>query len=697
MKIKNALNPLTQRRAKKTNTDAPPEPPKAPEIEQAPIAFLKGRFWIAYAVVLLLVGALVWRTMAIQLFGSADELREKADKNSIVSRELSYSRGRIVDRNGQLLAVSIPSFNLSISPIDYFKSLIQRDKTRWRQLAVETGDSSSRINQSVNAFVNGKHLKEGEELSFEPRALLNPKNEEYWRFLAQLTKISPEVLNEKVRNNPDSPFMQLENEHIQLEKRKLQELTKAVNRDLVEFTDKLYKQYQAKNLVVANNETETIANYADQLKISGLAVKNTIRRVYPKAEEVSQLVGLVRSEGDVEIGSDGIELRFQDLLVGNNGQRLTRRNKKGERIEEISRKDAYTPQDIELSIDGELQSMAYEALKKAVVANKAESATAVMVDVQTGEILVMANAPSYNPNNRATLNKDKQELMRNRAVTDTFEPGSTVKPFTVLTALNNRVTHLDEIIDTKPFYADDLLVRDTVNYPSLSLTGILQKSSNVGVARLALRMPATALVETYSKLGFGESTKLNLGESRGTNGKRNRFAMSERATMSYGYALSVTPLQLAHAYATLGSYGIRRPLSITKVTPPITGNIILPQKLTKQVVEMLESVAQKGGTGTRAAIDGYRVAVKTGTAKMTKNGRYTDNYLAFTAGIAPASNPRYALVVLVSNLSKAGEYYGGTVAAPLFSQIMGYTLKMKNIKPDNLPSESTAAAQSNAH
>lgn len=220
----------------------------------------------------------------------------------------------------------------------------------------------------------------------------------------------------------------------------------------------------------------------------------------------------------------------------------------------------------------------------------------------------------------------------------------------------------------------------------MTLTGILQKSSNVGVSRLALRMPSTALMDTYSKVGFGKDTGLGLGEVRGTSGDRKTWSDIERATVAYGYGLTVTPLQLARAYATLGSFGIFRPLSITKVDPPVIGERVLPEKITRDVIHMMESVAQKGEGGAKAAVDGFRVAIKTGTARKLEKGKYVEKYIAYTAGVAPASDPRFALVVLI-NEPKAGAYYGGAISAPLFSSIMGYTLRTKNIKPDGLEND----------
>ena len=407
-------------------------------------------------------------------------------------------------------------------------------------------------------------------------------------------------------------------------------------------------------------------------------LKAESRRMYPLAEEASQLIGF--TDVDDIHGSEGIERSFDSLLIGKNGRQVIRKDARGNVIENIRDEKQYDPQDVVLSIDEELQSMVYGEIKKAVQENNAESGTAVLVDVQTGEVLAMANAPSFNPNKRDSF---RPELMRNRAITDTFEPGSTVKPLVVLTALQNGATYRGEIINTRPFTVNGHTIRDVAPRESLSLTGILQKSSNIGVSRLALRMPSTALVDTYSKVGFGKDTGLGLGEQRGTNGDRKRWSDIERATMAYGYGLNVTPLQLARAYATLGSFGIYRPLSITRVDPPVIGERVLPEKTTREVVHMMESVAQKGEGGQQAMIDGYRVAVKTGTARKLEKGQYVEKYLAYTAGLAPASNPRFALVVLI-NEPKAGKYYGGAVSAPLFSKIMGYTLKAKNIKPDNL-------------
>ena len=394
------------------------------------------------------------------------------------------------------------------------------------------------------------------------------------------------------------------------------------------------------------------------------------------------MVGYTDIDGN---GIEGIEKSFNSMLVGKDGSRTVRKDKRGNIVEHIADEKKYDAQDVTLSIDEKLQSMVYREIKKAVSDNNAESGTAVLVDVRTGEVLAMATAPSYNPNNRVGV---KSELMRNRAITDTFEPGSTVKPFVVLTALQRGVVRRDEIINTGSFTVSGKEIVDVAPRAQQTLDEILINSSNRGVSRLALRMPPSALMETYQNAGLSKPTDLGLiGEQVGIlNANRKRWADIERATVAYGYGITATPLQIARAYATLGSFGVYRPLSITKVDPPVIGKRVFSEKITKDIVGILEKVAIKN---KRAMVEGYRVGVKTGTARKIENGHYVNKYVAFTAGIAPISDPRYALVILIND-PKAGEYYGGAVSAPVFSSIMGYALRANAIPQDAEPAEKTA-------
>lgn len=670
----------------KRKQEAPVTKTESPKVEGKKLpSFLPIRFGLVALFMAVMVIGLLAQAAYIQLFDS-ERLIKEANNRSLRTKELQFTRGRILDRNGRFLSISVPMYSLTLDPREYFDTKLRRSNESWRALAMEMETSKGKIEASVNKFIEKKNLSK-EKIDFDPRSILNTKSEGYWTQLAQVTGLDYNTLLEKVRNNPNSVFVRLDNEKLTLERQKFQALSKEVGRAYSDLMDELYSKNRQRFLYLSRHQPEAISEYAKELDIDGLVIKVEPRRFYPLAEESSQLIGF--TDKDDMHGSEGLERSFDSLLIGKNGKQIIRKDAKGNIVENIRSEKQYDPQDVMLSIDEELQSMVYGEIKKAVQENNAESGTAVLVDVQTGEILAMANAPSFNPNKRDSF---KPELMRNRAITDTFEPGSTVKPFTVLTALQHGATYRDEVISTRPFTVNGHTIKDVAPRDSLTLTGILQKSSNIGVSKLALRMPANALVDTYTKVGFGKDTGLGLGEQRGSNGDRKRWADIERATLSYGYGLNVTPLQLARAYATLGSFGLYRPLSITKVDPPVIGERVLPEKTTRDVVQMMESVAAKGEGGHRAAVDGYRVAIKTGTARKLEKGKYVEKYIAYTAGIAPASDPRFALVVLI-NEPKAGNYYGGFVSAPLFSRIMGYTLKQRNIKPDNLTENTQSAVR----
>ena len=553
-------------------------------------SFLKGRYLWALTSVFLGLMALVAQAAYMQII-NADSLMGEADKRSLRTQEIQFVRGSILDRNGQLLSVSVPMYSVVADPKFIFDENSLKDKERWQKLAEALGISYSNLVKRVEK---------------------DPKS----RFVYLSRQISP-----------------------------------------------------------------TLAQYVKELKITGIILKMEARRFYPRVEETAHLIGYTNIDG---AGIEGIEKSFDSMLVGKSGSMTYRKDRFGNIVENISDVKKYDAQDVTLSIDEKLQSMVYREIKKAVTENKAESGTAVLVDVRTGEVLAMANAPSYNPNNRVGV---KSELMRNRAITDTFEPGSTVKPFVVLTALQRGAVRRDEIINTGPLILNGHEVKDVAPRDQLSLDGILENSSNRGVSRLALRMPPSALMETYQNAGLGKPTDLGLiGEQSGLlNANRARWSDIERANVAYGYGLNATPLQIARAYVTLGSFGIYRPLSITKVDPPVIGHRVFSEKITREVVNMMEKVAIKNG---RAMVEGYRVGIKTGTAKKLENGRYVDKYVAYTAGIAPITDPRYALVVLIND-PKAGQYYGGAISAPVFSSIMSYALRSNNVPPDGVETDKT--------
>ncbi|EKN4699311.1 peptidoglycan glycosyltransferase FtsI [Yersinia ruckeri] len=461
-----------------------------------------------------------------------------------------------------------------------------------------------------------------------------------------------------------------------------QALAQTLHQSLTEIASRINQSPTGRFVYLARQVEPTSADYIQRLKLPGIALRAESRRFYPAGATVANLVGFTNIDDQ---GIEGIEKSFNQLLSGTAGHRVVRKDRYGHVVEDISATDSHPGQNVQLSIDERLQTEASHALTNAVLFNKAESGSAVLVDVNTGEVLAMANYPTYNPNNRADT---PTENFRNRAISDIFEPGSTVKPMVIMTALQRKLVKPDSVLDTHPYTLSGHQIRDVGFYPTLSLTGVLQKSSDVGVSRLALAMPASALLQTYGLFGLGKPTELGLtGESSGLMPQRQRWSDLDRATFSFGYGLMVTPLQLARVYATIGSYGIYRPLSITKVDPPVVGHRVMLAERVKEVEYMMESVALPGGGGVKAAVRGYRVAVKTGTAKkIGPNGQYIDKYVAYTAGVAPASQPRFALVVVINN-PQGGKYYGGAVAAPVFSEIMGEILRTMNVEPDALPTQ----------
>lgn len=463
-----------------------------------------------------------------------------------------------------------------------------------------------------------------------------------------------------------------------------QALAKTLHLSLSTLAARVNRDPSSRFLYLARQVSPQQAQWIDKLNLPGINLREESRRFYPAGHVAANLIGFTNIDGK---GIEGVEKSFNAQLMGKPGSRLVRKDKFGHVIENITEVSPVPAHNLQLSIDERLQTITEDALDNAVTWNKAESGAAILVSIATGEVLAMANYPDFNPNNRDGAVLDD---FRNRAISDTFEPGSTVKPLVIMTALQQGIVQPDSVIDTHPFTLDGHRIRDVGFYPELTLTGILQKSSDTGVSHLSLAMPVQRLIDTYKNFGFGQPTGLGLtGESRGLMPQRRYWSDLDRATFAFGYGLMVTPLQLAHVYATIGSFGIYRPLSITRIDPPVMGKRVMPQALVKQVEHMMESVALPGGGGTKAAVRDYRVAVKTGTAKkIGADGKYVDKYVAYTAGVAPASAPKFALVVVIND-PQNGSYYGGAVSAPVFSQIMGDVLRLENVKPDGMPADSS--------
>ncbi|MDS1860862.1 penicillin-binding transpeptidase domain-containing protein [Vibrio vulnificus] len=445
-----------------------------------------------------------------------------------------------------------------------------------------------------------------------------------------------------------------------------------------ELIERIERNENRRFIYLQRQVSPAMANYIRELKIPGVGLKSESRRYYPAGEVSAHLVGVTGIDGH---GLEGVERSYDNWLTGEAGKQTIRKDRYGRVVENIAYEDRQEGKSLELTIDQRLQAIAYRAIKQAVADHRATSGSAVMLDVKTGAVLAMVNAPSYNPNNRSDWQSYK---MRNRIITDSLEPGSTVKPFVILAALENGVATKDTVIDTGNgiLQVGGSRVRDTSKVGKADLTEILKKSSNIGVTKLSMEMPVEAILGMYNSVGLGEPSGLNLvGEVTGIFPTRSRWSPIERATLSFGYGLSITPIQLAHAYATLGNEGMYEPIHIIKSNDRDMAKQVVSKQHAREVLNMLETVTQKGGSARRAAVPGYRVGAKTGTSRKATAGGYSDEYITYTAGVAPVSDPRIALVVVV-NEPQGDDYYGGSVASPVFSEIMKGALQILNVAPD---------------
>lgn len=431
------------------------------------------------------------------------------------------------------------------------------------------------------------------------------------------------------------------------------------------------------------------------LKIDGIHDENEYWRYYPGGEVMSQIVGFT---GDRDIGQEGIELAQQSWLGGRPGSRRVIINRRGEIVEDVA--SIRAPQegrDLALSVDSRLQYLAFRELKGAVEANKARAGALVMLDAKTGEVLALANWPAFNPNNRQRTPRDH---MRNRALIDTFEPGSTLKPFTIAAALDAGKVSPQTIIDTAPgtLTIGRATIHDAHREGALTVEQVIQKSSNVGAAKIALSLPPETMWQMLSGAGFGAQPRTGFpGEVSGRLRAAKTWRPIEQATMAYGHGISVNLVQLARAYTIFADDGELKPVSLLKVDAPVAGRPVITPKTALAVRHMLEMVVQPGGTAPKAQIPGYRVAGKTGTAHKLDGRVYGDKYVSSFVGFAPVSNPRLIVAVMLDEPG-AGQYYGGTVAAPVFANVMGAALRLLGVAPDApsniaLPSDEPAVRE----
>ncbi|WP_415844211.1 peptidoglycan D,D-transpeptidase FtsI family protein [Stutzerimonas zhaodongensis] len=547
------------------------------------------RFRIVLALLALMVGALSWRIVDLQVIDQGF-LKNQGDARSVRHIPIPAHRGLITDRHGEPLAVSTPVTTLWGNPRE-----LQAARARWPELAEALGQDAGVLQQRLN-------------------------DQSEREFIYLVRGLTPE---------------------------------------------------QGQRVL--------------DLSIPGVYSQEEFRRFYPAGEVAAQIVGFTDID---DRGREGLELAYDEWLAGVPGKRQVLKDRRGRLIKDVQvTKNAKAGKALALSIDLRLQYLAHSELRKVVQEYGAKAASLVMVDVNTGEVLAMANQPTYNPNNRRNL---QPSAMRNRALIDVFEPGSTVKPFSIAAALGTGKYQPESVINTLPGWMriGRYTIRDVSRGGMLNLTGILMKSSNVGISKIALDIGPEPVHQIMHQAGFGQPTGLGFpGERVGSLPNHRKWRDAETASLAYGYGLSVTAAQLAHAYAVLGNEGTNIPMSLLRLDRPQEGVQVMDKEISKTVLRMLQSVVEEeGGGGARAKVPGYHVGGKSGTAKKTAGtGGYTQSaYRAFFAGVAPVSNPRIAIVVVVDEPSEGG-YFGGLVAAPVFGKVAARALRLMNVAPDNLP------------
>lgn len=459
------------------------------------------------------------------------------------------------------------------------------------------------------------------------------------------------------------------------------ELANLLSLDKTVLGKKIKANHKREFLYVKRHIDPALGKKIKSLNLTGIYLQREYKRYYPSGEVASHLIGFSNVD---DVGQEGIELAYEEWLKGSAGAKRIIRDRLGRAVDDVERiRSAEPGKPVYLSIDRRIQYLAYRTLKAAVKEHGAVAGSAVILDVATGEVLAIVNQPAFNSNDRRQL---KPGVYRNRAATDVFEPGSTMKPITVAAALETGRWHAKDNVHTSPGYirVQGNVIKDIKNYGKLNVGEIILKSSNVGISKIALSLSQEHQLDTYMNFGFGTDTGSGFpGESSGRL-NTGRLSDFERATMAFGYGISVTPLQLARAYAAIANDGVIYPTSFMKLDRVPQGERVISKKTSETVREMMQRVVSAEGTGFDAQVPNYHVAGKTGTVhKFVAGGYAEDRYLSIFAGIAPASNPRLAMVVMLNEPRKGG-YFGGQVAGPVFSKVMSGALRLLNIAPDNL-------------
>ena len=468
-----------------------------------------------------------------------------------------------------------------------------------------------------------------------------------------------------------------------LKEKNLQKLASLLNRSEDELSKFLRARIKRDFVYLKRHADPILVDKIKKLGIKGVLTQPEYKRYYPTAEVTSHIIGVTNID---DKGQEGIELAYNKILSGKSGKKRVLKDRLGRVIRDIENvKSSESGTDLQLSIDRRIQFLAYRELTAAVKNHQAIRGTLVMLDIKTGEVIAMVGQPSFNPNNRSW----SKDAARNRSVIDVFEPGSTMKVFTIAAGLESGIFTPKTIINTSPgtFKVGNHSISDQRDYGSIDVTTVITKSSNIGASKIALALRPEYFYDVLSRFEFGQTTGSGFpGERSGTLKSFDTWTEHDMATLSFGYGVEVTSLKLAHAYSVIAKDGIKLPVTFFKTDNFVEGERVISKKIAKQIRDMLETVVSSKGTARKAAIKGYRVIGKTGTTHINnpQGGYFDDRYRSLFVGIVPASNPRFVTVVTIDEPNKDTGHFGGAVAAPVFAKVMEGSLRILNIPPDNL-------------
>ena len=468
-----------------------------------------------------------------------------------------------------------------------------------------------------------------------------------------------------------------------LNEKNLKPLASLLNKSEQELNKFLKTRIKRDFVWLKRHANPILVDEIKKLGLKGVSTQSEYKRYYPAAEMTSHVIGVTNVDDE---GQEGIELAYNKILKGKIGKKRILKDRFGRIVRDIENVKSSEPgTKIKLSIDKRIQFLAYRELAAAVANHQAISGTLVMLDVKTGEVIAMVGQPSFNPNNRSWL----KNATRNRSVTDVFEPGSTMKVFTIVAGLESGIFTPQTIIDTSPgvFKVGNRSISDHRNYGSIDVTTVITKSSNIGATKIALALRPEYFYDVLNRFEFGQTTGSGFpGERSGLLRSFDTWTEQDIASLSYGYGVEVTSLKLAHAYSIIANDGIKLPVSFIKTDNSMEGERVISKKIARQIRDMLETVVSSKGTASRAGIKGYRVIGKTGTAHKfnPQGGYFDDRYRSLFVGIVPASNPKFVTVVTIDEPNKELGHFGGAVAAPVFAKVMEGALRILNIPPDNL-------------